>query len=155
MTILFSGRKMLYRTKKKRRYNQGFWKWRYRHYNRIHKNIVIDYVKTWQPMTIFSLPKTAHICDIFLQTGSYPIFLKQSHTAAHRRSVGRVNCCYGSFTLNDEMITEDTVNEYGFGYKDDCGNYNIYINKWKGWCLFRHHPWIVGIKISWSWPGFS
>lgn len=50
---------------------------------------------------------------------------------AHKRSVGRVNCCYGSFTLNDEMITEDTVNEYGFGYKDDCGNYNIYINNFQ------------------------
>ena len=32
---------------------------------------------------------------------------------------------------NDEMITEDTVNEYGFGYKDDCGNYNIYINNFQ------------------------
>lgn len=65
MTILFSGQKMLYRTKKKHRYNQGFWKWRYRHYNRIYKNIVIDCVKIWQPMTIFSLPKTARFGDIF------------------------------------------------------------------------------------------
>ena len=53
MTILFSGRKMLYRTKKKRRYNQGFWKWRYRHYNRIYKNIVIDCVNICQSVTIF------------------------------------------------------------------------------------------------------
>ena len=83
MTILFSGRKMLYRTKKRHRYNQVFWKLRYRHYNLIHKNIVIDCVKTWQPMTIFSLPKTAHICDIFCRR-IFPYFPETiAHSGSH------------------------------------------------------------------------
>ena len=50
---------------------------------------------------------------------------------------------------NDEMITEDTVNEYGFGYKDDCGNYNIYINNFQ-LIEFEHLLNILTAKISYK-----